>query len=196
MQKKTVLFCALGLTLVAAGSAPAQTPQEKPAAAKAGAEMMPPMPKPGPEHELLKSDVGTWDAMVEMLDGTPSPPSKGVEINTLLGGMWLVSDFKSEMMGMPFQGHGISGWDPARKKYVGNWVDTMAAGISHFEGTYNAATKTLTSSMEGPDMTGKMTKMRTTSVWTGKDARVFTMYAPGKDGKEAPTMRIKYTRRK
>jgi hypothetical protein len=196
MQKKTLMLCALALTLVVAGSAPAETLQDKPAAPKAGAEAMPPMPKPGPEHQLLKDDVGTWDAMVEMLEGPPSPPSKGVEINTLLGGLWLVSDFKSDMMGMAFQGHGTSGWDPARKKYVGTWVDSMAWGIHNLEGTYNPATKTLTSVMEGPDATGKMTKMRTTSVWTGKDTRVFTMYATGKDGKEAPTMRIKYTRRK
>ena len=60
MQKKTVLCCTLGVALVLAGSARAETQQEKPAAAKASAETMPPMPKPGPEHELLKNDVGTW----------------------------------------------------------------------------------------------------------------------------------------
>ena len=38
-----------------------------------------------------------------MLDGPPSPPSKGVKINTLIGGMWLVTNFKAEMMGMPFE---------------------------------------------------------------------------------------------
>jgi hypothetical protein len=25
----------------------------------------PPMPKPGPEHELFKNDAGTWDATVQ-----------------------------------------------------------------------------------------------------------------------------------
>ena len=27
------------------------------------------MPTPGPEHEMLKKDVGTWDATVEMFMG-------------------------------------------------------------------------------------------------------------------------------
>ena len=32
----------------------------------------PPVPQPGPEHEMLKKDVGTWDATVEMFMGPPA----------------------------------------------------------------------------------------------------------------------------
>ena len=32
----------------------------------------PPAPKPGPEHEVLNMDVGTWDATVELSPG-PGP---------------------------------------------------------------------------------------------------------------------------
>ena len=153
------------------------------------------MPKPGPEHELLKKDVGTWDATVEILM-PPAPPSKGVETNTLgPGGLWLIGDFKSEMMGAPFQGHGVTGYNPFKKKYVGTWVDSMSPGLSTTEGTYDPKTKTMTTWIEGPNPDGSMMKMRTTSEWKGSDTRVFTMYAPTGPDKEFPALKITYKRR-
>jgi hypothetical protein len=165
-------------------------------AAAAGAQEAPPMPKPGPEHEILNKDVGTWDATVEMLM-PPGPPSKGTEVNTLgPGGLWLISDFKSEMMGAPFQGHGVSGWDPAKKKYVGTWVDSMSTGVFTIEGTYDAASRSMTSMMSGPGEDGQPMTMKAVTQMKDDDTRVFTMHMKGPDGKEAPTMRITYKRRK
>ena len=59
------------------------------------------------------------------------------------------------MAGAPFYGHGTSTWDPAKKKYVGTWTDSMSTGISLGESIYDAVTKTASGSMEGPDMTGR-----------------------------------------
>src|SRR5207237_6024874 len=116
-----------GMATVAAailvGSAAAQE-KKKESAPPQGQEM--PIPKPGPEHEILKKDVGVWDATVEttMEPGGKPNVTKGVETNTLLGGgLWMVQDFKGEFMGVPFQGHGVAGYDPFKKKYVGTWVD-------------------------------------------------------------------------
>jgi uncharacterized protein DUF1579 len=161
----------------------------------------PPMPTPGPEHEVLKRDVGTWDATVEMLmlpPGAPAmPPSTGTETNTLgPGGLWVISDFKSTMMGAPFQGHGVNGWDPIKKKYVGTWVDNMSTGVYVAESTYDPAAKSMTGWIDGPGPDGKPTRTKTVTQLKDDDTRVFTMYGPGPDGKEAPTMRITYKRRK
>ena len=158
---------------------------------------MPPMPKPGPEHAVLAADVGTWDAIVEVFPGpgAPAMKSSGVEVNTLVGGMWLVTEFKGEMMGMPFEGRGLAGYDPNKKKYVGTWVDTMSTGFAAVESTYDASTKTISGVMEGPDMTGKLMKMREIVQRTGANTRVFSMYAIGADGKETLSMRISYTKR-
>jgi Protein of unknown function (DUF1579) len=188
MRMKLAALC-LVFTASVAGA------QDKPAAAPPG---MPPMPKAGPEHELLKSDVGTWDATVEsFMPGAPQPMvSKGTETNTLVGGMWLVTDFKSDMMGEPFQGHGVSGWDPTKKKYVGTWVDTMSTGLGLSESTYDAATKTMTGTFEGPGPAGEIMKMKSTVVLKDADTRVFTMSGPGPDGKDTTMMRITYKRRK
>jgi uncharacterized protein DUF1579 len=167
------------------------------AAAAASAQEGPPMPTPGPEHELLKKDVGTWDATVEMLMPPGAPPTPGTETNTLgPGGLWLISDFKSNMMGAPFQGHGVSGWDPAKKKYVGTWVDSMTTSVALTESTYDPASKSMTGWLDLPGPGGNPTRTKAVTQYKDDDTRVFTMYMTGPDGKEAPGMRITYKRRK
>jgi hypothetical protein len=161
------------------------------------AAQAPPPPTPGPEHAILKEDVGTWDASIEMMfpGAPPTPASKGVEVNTMgCNGLCLVTDFKGEIMGGPFQGHGVSTWDPTKKKYVGSWSDSMAPGLAVTEATWDAAKKTMNGTMDTPDGSGGTAKMRSTVEYAaGK--RVFSMFMTGPDGKEVPTMRITYTKR-
>ena len=129
--------------LILAGPAAAQE-AEKPQQAEPAMSM----PKPGPEHELFEEDAGTWDAIVEMwaAPGTQPIVHKGTETNTIgCGGLCLITDFKSEMvggMGGLFHGHGTTAWDPTKKRYVGSWTDSMSAGISFGESSYDPDTKT------------------------------------------------------
>jgi Protein of unknown function (DUF1579) len=156
-----------------------------------------PPPTPGPEHAILKEDVGTWDASLEMMvpGAPPAAASKGVEVNAMgCNGLCLVTDFKGEIMGGPFHGHGVSAWDPAKKKYVGGWSDSMTPGVAVTESTWDAATKTMSGTMETPDGSGGTVKMRSTVEYAaGK--RVMSLFMTGSDGKEMSTMRITYTKR-
>lgn len=193
---KPAVALAVGFLLLVPGSQQARAQSQQPAASQA----MPPMPKPGPEHALFKEDVGTWDASVEsfMAPGAPPMTSKGVETNTIgCSGLCLITEFKGEMMpGSAYEGHGVSTWDPAKKKYVGSWTDSMSAGLMISEGTWDPAARTMTGYMEGPDMSGATVKMRSVVEYKGAGSRVFTMYGPGPEGKEAVAMRITYARRK
>ena len=165
------------------------------AALQAAAQGMPPMPKPGPDQQIFRDDAGTWDAKVDSM--MPPSTSKGTETNTLsCGGLCLVTDFKGEFGGMPFEGHGTTVYDPAKKKYVGSWTDSMSTGLMVSESTWDAKTKTMTGWMEGPDMEGKVTKMRSTVEYKADGTRVFTMFMNGPDGKEMAGMKITYTKRK
>jgi hypothetical protein len=170
------------------------------APAAARAQDAPPMPKPGPEHAVLKMDVGTWDAAVEINAGPGAEPmkSKGVEVNTLgCGGLCLITDFKGEMLpGMPFHGHGTTAWDVTKKKYRTSWTDSMSQGLSIGEVTWDPKAKKMAGTMEGPDQSGQVMKLRTVAEYSGENSRVMTGYAAGPDGKEMQIMRITYTRRK
>jgi hypothetical protein len=168
-------------------------------ALRVAAQAPPPPPKPGPAHEVFKMDVGTWDAVVEApaAPGAKPTTTKGVEVNTLgCGGLCLITDFKGEAMpGVPFHGHGIATWDPAKKKYVGTWTDSMSQGLMIGETTWDPKAKKMSGSMEGPDMTGKIMKVRSVVDYAGEGSRVMTAYAPGPDGKETQMMKITYKRR-
>jgi hypothetical protein len=147
--------------------------------------------KPGPEHEFLKESAGTWDALVKS-EGKESKGSLTCEIG--LNGLWLLDHFKSDLSGMKFEGMGATSYDPAKKKYVNVWIDSMSTSPSTSEGTYDKATKTLTlvGSMPMPDGTSMKTTMTTVS----KDAntKVFTLRG-SVGGKDIEMIEITYKRR-
>jgi hypothetical protein len=63
-------------------------------------------PKPGPEHQNAgPRRPAVWEATVEswMEPASPPPCRKGVETNTMMGGMWLLTEFKGDFMGAPFR---------------------------------------------------------------------------------------------
>jgi len=97
------------------------------------------------EHiKVFEKDLGTWDAEIEVRPqpGTEVQRSRGVTVNRLVGGRWLVGDYKNETTG--FEGHGVYGWDAAKQRYVGTWVDSMRSAMILTEGTWDAATRTMT----------------------------------------------------
>ena len=123
--------------------------------------------------------------------------SKGTaESKSLLGDRFVQTTVTSDFMGKPFNGLGISGYDKARKKLVGTWMDSMSTGIGHIEGTADASGKVITLQMKATDpLTGKETRMRIVGRWEGDDKLVEEFYEK-KAGKEVKTMEITYTRAK
>jgi hypothetical protein len=204
MQRTRTLACVLSIAgLAFAGTARGEEPKKPakpvtPVVASPVAEQPAP-PRPGPEHETLRKAAGVWDATVEMSEAPGKPPSisKGTETSTMIaGGLWLVTDFKADMGGQPFEGHGVAGYDSLKKKYVGTWVDSWSAALGTSEGTYDPATKKETAYMDAPDMSGKMIQMKMETEWRDDDTRVFTLWSPGPDGKSYPGLKITYKRRK
>jgi hypothetical protein len=138
--------------------------------------------KPTAEHAALASEVGTWRAEVKAWEPGAADPveSEGQEVNRMLAGIWLISDFTGKLGAADFQGHGITGYDPAKKKYVGTWVDSMSSNLIPMEGTYDAKTKTLT--LEGktgdPSMGGPF-DLKNTSTLNPDGTRTMTMFMKG-----------------
>ena len=207
MKTRATFAVACTLVLGLGALVAAQDKPSKPAAAPAATSQgMPPLPRPGPEHAIFKDGAGTWDATVEsfMVPGAPPSVSKGVETSRVgCGGLCLITDFKGSFtMGPPpappttFEGHGTDTYDMGKKKYVGSWVDSMSAGLMTSESTYDATSKTMSGWTVGPDLTGNVTKMKSTTVMKDPNTRVFSMYNVGSDGKESLGMRITYIRRK
>lgn len=150
--------------------------------------------KPGPEHAELKALDGTWDAVMEM-GGQKSKAT--AKYKTICGGMWIASDFECDLGGVPFQGHGMDGYDQLKKKYVGYWFDSMTSAPMTMEGNFDADHKVLTMTGTSPGPDGKPQKFRTTTETKGPDQMTFKMFmASPSNGKEELAFTIEYTRRK
>ncbi len=151
-----------------------------------------------PEHELLKKDVGTWNTAGKIWPGPGAEPivSQGRETYELLpGGLWLVSRFEGTTAGKPFASAGTWGYDPAEKKYVGTWVDSMTPRIMTFKGDYDPQTKTMTRISDGRDpITGQTIKFKTITRYMDDDTRLFEMYLIIPNGQLWKMMEVEYQR--
>jgi hypothetical protein len=160
-----------------------------------------PEPEVTKEHKILKRDVGVWEAEMKMWSGGPdSEPmvAKGMERNRMLGEIWLITSFEGELGGQKFIGHGMTGYNPAKEKFVGTWIDNMETHINHMEGTYDEKADELTMIMTGIDpATKKETKAKTVTRFPDRNTRVFTMFmaVPGEDDGWVKSMEINYKRR-
>ena len=149
---------------------------------------------PGKEHTDLMARAGMWDATVTswMKPGDPPQVSQAkAERKAVMGGRILEEHWTGNMMGMPFEGHGMGGFDNVSKKYWNVWMDNMGTGMMHGEGTCDTAKKSCTywSTFNDP-MSGKPMKSRTVVSWTNMDDEKMEMYMPGPDGKEYKGMEI------
>ena len=204
-----VLFCfavspALAADAVTAKAPPARKAKAAPAARpamdeKAMEEMMMKLAMPGPHHELLKKLEGEWTQTVKWTMDPSKPPQEAKStavIKLIMDGRYAQEEVTGEMMGRPFGGIGLTGYDNVLKKYVSSWIDNAGTGIMTSEGMANSSGDVVNWTGQSSDpMTGKMAKYRMTTRFIDDNKHVFTMYAKGPDGKEFQTMEITYERK-
>jgi len=154
----------------------------------------------GEAHKALDHRAGKWDLTVKMTmaPGAPATESKATaEIRWILDGRYQADETHGSFEGMPFQGHGLMGYDNFKKKYFSAWIDNMGTGLTTNEGSYDPATKTFTFVGEGLDpMAGKLVRQRSVERVIDADHWQLQMFAPGPDGEEYMTMEIDYARAK
>src|SRR5438034_135869 len=136
--------------------------------------MMMELSKPGENHKLLARTVGNWTYAVKMWmnpdpKAPPSESSGSAVIRETMGGRFFISEHTGKMqmpgpdgkmMDMEFKGMAVEGYDNVKKKFLASWIDNMGTGIMNLEGTYDAATKSLTYHAEYEPMPGMKTRIR------------------------------------
>lgn len=154
---------------------------------------------PGAAHKALEPLVGEWTAEVKSWMSPEAPPmvSKGTaKAEWAMDGRFVREEFNGEMMGKPFQGMSLTGYDNQKKKYNSFWVDDMSTAIFTSEGTADDGAKVITfnSKMDCP-MTGeKDMPVKQVLRIISPDKHVFEMHDPRK-GENSKTMEITYTRK-
>jgi hypothetical protein len=115
----------------------------------------------------------------------------------ILGGRFLKSHMKGTMMGMPFEGLSITGYDNFKKECVTMWIDNAGTGIYQTSGTMDKASKTRTETGLWDDlMTGGKIKVRWVTKIIDDNKYEFVMYSTDSTGKEFKSGEIIYIRKK
>lgn len=151
-------------------------------------------PKPTKQHEMLSKKVGKWNTTM-IMPGAPN--AKGTSTNRMVGDFWLIDDLETEVMGAPYHGHGVLGYDPEKEKFVGVWADSMNPSLMTFEGEFDEESKTLTYEVPGKNpMTGKAHIEKHETKFISDDEFEFRMLWPGENDTMQEVMKITYERQK
>ena len=152
---------------------------------------------PGEPHKLLAKLEGSWTTRTRgWLEGKPAMESTGTcEQKLVLDGHYLQQIYTGDMMGTPFSGINLLGYNNHTKKYESVWLDSMSTAIYFFVGKGSADGRTITQEcsyddpVKGPCVWRSVTKIK------DDDTQEFEMYITPKGGKEEKMMEMTATRK-
>lgn len=153
---------------------------------------------PGPAHKALDVLVGNWKAEVKCwMDPAGSPEVTYGTSNAkwTLNRRFLEEEFHGEMMGKPFSGRMLLGFDNTKQTFNTVWMSDNQTSMFTSEGKGDSGNKVIT--LEGKAScaaTGrKDIPMKTVLRLISADKHVLEMF-DGSKGPNAKTMEITYTR--
>ena len=127
--------------------------------------------------------------------GQPDVSQATAKISWTMKGRFLEEDFQGEMMGKPFRGRTITGFDNTKQTFNSVWVSDMQTAMFKTEGKGENGNKVIT--LEGKAScaaTGrKDVPMKLVLRVISPDKHTFEMF-DGSKGENAKTMEITYTR--
>ena len=154
---------------------------------------------PGPAHKALEAFVGNWKAEVKCWmepGGSPNVSQGTAKASWTLNGHFLESEFHGEMMGKPFTGRTLMGYDNVKQTFNTVWMSDMQTSIFTSEGKGENGNKVIT--LEGkancPATGQRDIPMKTVFRVLSPDKYVFEMFDASR-GENAKTMEITYTRK-
>jgi hypothetical protein len=178
--------------------------EDKSASGKSGADKEEMMKKaeaagtPGPGHKALDAFVGNWKAEVKCWmepGGAPNVSQATAKASWTMNGRFLEEDFHGEMMGKPFHGRSLTGYDNTKQTFNSVWVSDMQTSMFTTEGKGESGNKVIT--LEGRTScaaTGRNDiPMKVVRRVISPDKHTFEMFDRSQ-GENAKTMEITYTR--
>jgi hypothetical protein len=152
---------------------------------------------PGDVHKMIAKYDGNWKEDVTFWMQPGAPPTKTTSTSVtemILGGRYQQSKTTGDMMGTPFEGFSLLGYDNMKKVFTSTWMDNFGTGTLTCEGTWDDATKTITfTGKEFDPMSNKEMSIKETLQFVDDDTQKFESYNESPKG-EFKMMEITYTR--
>jgi hypothetical protein len=178
-------------------AAGAAAPANKDAAEKMAAPMASIMP--GPAQQKLAKLVGEWTTVTKFTAPDipkPDETTGTAKLSMVLGGRFLHEENSGTMMGQPYSGARLTGYNNDAKQYEASWTWTMSTAILRMAGKSNDDGKTINFDASFAGANGEDTRM--TVIVKVIDDDHFTVDINGKypDGSAGPRLETTYTRKK
>jgi len=153
---------------------------------------------PGAVHQMMAKSAGDWTGKATFWMQPGAPPTTAdvaAKQEMILGGRYLKSVNTGNMMGMPFEGVGITAYDNAKKVFIESWIDNMGTCIMTLEGKWDDQTKSITFTGKTVDpTTGKDMPVKQVVKFVDDNNQVIQMFQQA-NGKEFKSMEIISTRK-
>jgi len=155
---------------------------------------------PGAPHAAMAKMAGDWTSHMKMWMDPKAPPSESDGTTTgkmLMDGRYLESEHQGTMMGMPFQGIGLLGFDNNRQRYQYTWIDNMGTVITTADGpASDGKTITLDGKMDEPTTGEKDKPFRYVFKLTDDDHYTMEGYDLVGTPQEFKVIEVAFTRKK
>lgn len=152
---------------------------------------------PTEAHNYISKLAGTWNVTGHfwMKPGGEAMPTTATSTSRMiLDGRYLMENYSSDFMGMPFNGVLIQGYDNIKEQYFTIWMDNMSTRPMMSEGTRDEE-GTLTTTGHAYDvMTPNGRPMRTVITEKSENEYVMQMFDNTQTGEEFMSMELTYTR--
>jgi uncharacterized protein DUF1579 len=152
---------------------------------------------PGDAHKLLAKLEGSWTTRSRgWEEGKPVMESIGTcEQKLVLNGHYLQQIYTGDMMGAPFSGINLLGYNNHTKKYESVWLDSMSTAIYYFVGKASADGRTITQECSYDDPVKGPCVWRSVTRIKDDNTQEFEMFITPKGGKEEKMMEMTVTRK-
>lgn len=154
---------------------------------------------PNEMHKLFTQSEGSWQVETKqwlMPDAEPLT-SNGKCTNTLaMDGRYEISHFEAEMMGMPFKGMSVTGFDNAMKEFKTTWIDNFGTGIMMLTGKWNEKKRCIdyVGTMVDPTVKKEVNIRQTYSFIGDNEIQIEMFMINPKTKSEYKSMEIKFKR--
>ena len=152
---------------------------------------------PGVGHAALENYVGDWKAEVTCFppDESPQTTLATAKGTWIMGGLFLQEDFQGEMMGKPFFGRTLIGYDNVAHLFKSVWISDAQSSMFYTEGEGQDDNRVIT--LEGTSSCPMRDRadipMRLVVRVYNPDKRSLEMFDLS-NGEERKTMEIQYFR--
>jgi hypothetical protein len=152
---------------------------------------------PGEAHKLLAKLEGNWTTRTRGYEGGKQVmESNGTcEQKLILDGHYLQQFYTGDMMGAPFTGINLLGYNNYTKKYESIWIDSMSTAVYYFVGPASADGRTITQECSYDDPVKGSAVWRSVTRIRDDNTLEFEMFITPKGGKEEKMMEMTVARK-